>query len=553
MNSRKTHSFSKPRTALAAALCFLFLSTGVGCDDDDITLHVPDDQTIDAPDDPVPPDPEPAPDDDPAPDQPDAGSPDDGAPDGGPGADTCGLDCGPGYCDWVDTEVERCVCPAPFAGESCELCVAGHTGDDCSECADGYFPDPTAPRVCRPDPCAADPCGESGECAVVPDASGALQIECRCDDGFEGEFCEECTEGRTGSDCGTCAPDYERDAAGTCVVSVCVEIPCSDNGECVDRDGAAVCLCEEGWTGRDCGTCAPGYVERGDACVLDLCASTACDQGICRPDTAGATGVCHCDPGYGGDACDECAPGYTFDDIAGAPGCYNVLPMRDSRVLAWFDAKSAHTYTVEAGGVSRWYQRIEGAPGFEQLHPDRRPDPTTSPEGITFDGSGANMYSVGKLFGSPIEDVTGFAVVSWDTTLPLAMPLISAHHVGLSDEHFSGEVLIDGDEVRHTTHSDSVSHIGFGASTGPRLIVFKRRALPNATALTVGNGTGETAAVGAPAVHPDPYHMHLGTPNLSDHDANFEGTIHELVILEGDVPIVEQEAIRAYLTVRWGL
>ena len=86
----------------------------------------------------------------------------------------------------------------------------------------------------------------------------------------------------------------------------CGSFPCQNGGYCVSIQGhlSGKCICPNGWTGKSCETrtCNP-----------------ACKNGTCT------NGQCHCDPGYGGAACDKpmhCPPGSVPYDGACNPNSY---------------------------------------------------------------------------------------------------------------------------------------------------------------------------------------------------------------------------------------
>ncbi len=74
---------------------------------------------------------------------------------------------------------------------------------------------------------------------------------------------------------------------------------CGDHGSCVILSGAENCLCQDGWRGEVCDSCAEGYVLRGTDCVLpgpDPCKPNPCSQPYkttCTSD--GQDAVCICD------------------------------------------------------------------------------------------------------------------------------------------------------------------------------------------------------------------------------------------------------------------
>ena len=191
----------------------------------------------------------------------------------------------------------------------CE-CEAGYEGKSCDTCAEGYQ-DNDGDGVCEPD-CvtSALDCGEHGYCV---DTSGAAS--CACDQGFEGEYCDNCVEGTQDRDGdGICRP--------TCAES---ELECGALGLCDDSSGVAECVCNTGYAGADCDECAEGYQDNdGDGVCAPDCDTrglTCNNHGTCSDELGVA--LCECEAEYTGADCDECASGYQDDDGDGVcePSC----------------------------------------------------------------------------------------------------------------------------------------------------------------------------------------------------------------------------------------
>jgi len=92
----------------------------------------------------------------------------------------------------------------------------------------------------------------------------------------------------------------------------CSNDPCV-YGKCVTSNGIGQCVCNEGYDGKYCQTCADGYEPDGLKCVLITpCSDFECFYGICKVEDGAA--VCRCDSGYKGTHCDECADNYHEED-----------------------------------------------------------------------------------------------------------------------------------------------------------------------------------------------------------------------------------------------
>ena len=91
-----------------------------------------------------------------------------------------------------------------------------------------------------------------------------------------------CNVGYTGADCGFCAPNYYNYPSCTFCESTTT---CSGNGTC---SAFGFCNCNAGWVGTNC--------------EIPFC-SGGCGNGVCS-----SPGVCDCFPGWTGPMCDQPAP-----------------------------------------------------------------------------------------------------------------------------------------------------------------------------------------------------------------------------------------------------
>ncbi|XP_007950593.1 stabilin-2 [Orycteropus afer afer] len=127
-------------------------------------------------------------------------------------------------------------------------CCKGYFGRDCQACPGG------------PD----TPCNNRGVCLDEYWATG----ECKCNTGFNGTACEQCSPGRFGPDCQPCG--------------------CSDHGQCDDGIlGSGQCLCETGWTGHFCDT---------QAVLPPACTPPCSTHATCKENN-----TCECNLNYEGD------------------------------------------------------------------------------------------------------------------------------------------------------------------------------------------------------------------------------------------------------------
>jgi hypothetical protein len=92
---------------------------------------------------------------------------------------------------------------------------------------------------------------------------------------------------------------------------VCAANDCGGRGECIDSTGAIICRCDPGYAGEACGECSVGFHDPGDGtCALnEQCQPRSCPaHSTC--DESGGVVICACDVGYDGEQCQACAAGY---------------------------------------------------------------------------------------------------------------------------------------------------------------------------------------------------------------------------------------------------
>ncbi|OUS45684.1 hypothetical protein BE221DRAFT_48573, partial [Ostreococcus tauri] len=127
----------------------------------------------------------------------------------------------------------------------------------------------------------SNPCSRRGKC------DGATG-ECFCYPGAAGSRCESTTAVAGTCECGS-SFTY-RNADGT------YSTVCSGR-----LDANATCTCLAGWSGTNCDVACPGMISTAGQSVCGghgtgcNCVNGRCDS---------LTGLCKCDPGYGGELCD---------------------------------------------------------------------------------------------------------------------------------------------------------------------------------------------------------------------------------------------------------
>ncbi|GMR41651.1 hypothetical protein PMAYCL1PPCAC_11846, partial [Pristionchus mayeri] len=243
--------------------------------------------------------------------------------------------------------VERCACPAPYTGLSCQECADGYyrvksgkylgscvpcnchghsgtcdketglctecqhstQGEHCETCIEGFYGDATSgsPFACTACSCPYAPENNFATSCDVSD-EGHTRM-CFCKPGYSGDRCEKCAPGFFG--------DPEA-SGGSCE-------PCQCNGNNDLRDPQAChelygsChLCQNNTAGDHCESCAPWYF--GDAVTAKNCSSCECDQ--CGSHTCSPlTGACTCKTNVVGEKCDRCAADHWGFSRCG--GCHN--------------------------------------------------------------------------------------------------------------------------------------------------------------------------------------------------------------------------------------
>ncbi|XP_069035717.1 laminin subunit alpha-5 isoform X1 [Lepisosteus oculatus] len=196
------------------------------------------------------------------------------------------------------SNVEICLCPASYHGDSCQ------------ECAPGYYRDTKGLFLGKCVPCNCN--GHSDQCLH---GSGTCV---NCQHNTEGDHCEKCKTGFLGNSTNGQS-------------QICTGCPCplqvtSNNFAigCVERTSRMQCLCMPGYAGSKCERCAPGFYGNpmviGSSCRPCQCNDNT-DPNMLFSDCDSLTGVCHgCMHNTAGPHCEICAPGY-FGDAVVAKNC----------------------------------------------------------------------------------------------------------------------------------------------------------------------------------------------------------------------------------------
>jgi len=283
----------------------------------------------------------------------------------GPDCDVNIDDCSSSPCQNKGACVDEvhgytCVCEPGYTGKKCQHTI-NYCADDpcknggtCSSTLDSFV------CTCRPGYASTPNCDiENDECSTGPcDPSGTLEcldldnkFECKCRDGYQGEFCQtnvdDCASSpcRNGGECQDLVGDYECLCPQGWVGKQCEEdekrcdeSTCENNALCVDLFQDFFCACPSGTDGKRCETspqrcigdpcmnggackdlgyglncsCSTDYTGIGCQYEYDACAEGACQNGATCVDK-GKGYKCVCPDGYEGKNCEvninDCTPG----------------------------------------------------------------------------------------------------------------------------------------------------------------------------------------------------------------------------------------------------
>ncbi|CAM4653046.1 unnamed protein product [Caretta caretta] len=203
------------------------------------------------------------------------------------------------------SNVELCLCPANYRGDSCQ------------ECAPGYYRDTKGLFLGKCVPCHCN--GHSDQC--LPGSGICIN----CQHNTEGDRCERCKDGYVGN--------FSLEGPLQCMGCPCPLSVASNNFAigCVHKGSTMQCLCKPGYAGAMCERCAPGYYGNplviGSSCQPCDCSENT-DPNMLFSDCDSLTGTCTgCVHNTAGPRCEVCAPGYHGDAVA-AKNCTrcNCLP-----------------------------------------------------------------------------------------------------------------------------------------------------------------------------------------------------------------------------------
>uniref|UniRef100_A0A4W6C6C8 Netrin G1 n=1 Tax=Lates calcarifer TaxID=8187 RepID=A0A4W6C6C8_LATCA len=179
-----------------------------------------------------------------------------------------------------DKEKLSCECEHNTTGPDCGRCKRNYQGRAWS--AGSYLPIPKGTaNIFRPNVSSLDcECfGHSNRCSYIELLNTVI--------------CVSCKHNTRGQHCQLCKLGYYRNASAELDdENVCIECNCNPFGSVSDRcNGTGFCICKEGTTGPKCQECLPGYLWD------DGCKSRVCDNELLLR--------CNCPSAYTGLLCEK--------------------------------------------------------------------------------------------------------------------------------------------------------------------------------------------------------------------------------------------------------
>lgn len=182
--------------------------------------------------------------------------------------------------------------------EQC-LCGEGYNGTSCQDPADGFY------RWKEPAAAVIDAVDQQFECFI----GRAVRCDCngrssKCD--RETGHCRQCSGNTSGPRCDRCAEGFYGDPASGCASCPCPETQRNFARGCTFTRNRVSCICKPGYAGDLCESCAPGFYgspgnDGGN------CTECDCDRhGSVSGDCDAVTGHCRCKDGVTGKRCSKC-------------------------------------------------------------------------------------------------------------------------------------------------------------------------------------------------------------------------------------------------------
>ncbi|XP_037612660.1 netrin-G1 isoform X1 [Sebastes umbrosus] len=191
-----------------------------------------------------------------------------------------------------DKEKLSCECEHNTTGPDCGRCKKNYQGRAWS--AGSYLPIPKGTaNICIPNnigPVNCECFGHSNRCSYIELLNTVICVSCKHN--TRGQHCQLCKLGY-----------YRNTSAELDDENVCIECNCNPSGSVSDRcNGTGFCICKEGTTGPKCQQCLPGYLWD------DGCKSRVCDNELLRCQNGGVcvnNVRCSCPSDYSGLLCEN--------------------------------------------------------------------------------------------------------------------------------------------------------------------------------------------------------------------------------------------------------
>ncbi|XP_033988182.1 netrin-G1 isoform X8 [Trematomus bernacchii] len=191
-----------------------------------------------------------------------------------------------------DKEKLGCECEHNTTGPDCGRCKKSYQGRAWS--SGSYLPIPKGTaNICIPNnigPVNCECFGHSNRCSYIELLNTVICVSCKHN--TRGQHCQLCKLGY-----------YRNTSAELDDENVCIECNCNPFGSVNDRcNGTGFCICKEGTTGPKCQQCLPGYLWD------DGCKSRVCDNELLRCQNGGVcvnNVRCSCPSDYSGLLCEK--------------------------------------------------------------------------------------------------------------------------------------------------------------------------------------------------------------------------------------------------------